>query len=191
MTSIGTPLLQDLRHFSRATGFIALGCERLSVERDGKAAHHKVISPFVWREGQAYQAIFRAVPRSQAKDTNSQLICAEGDGLYFRLARDPILTPGPDDADGCEDPTVLRDDAVYTVFYSSVRGGGTESCLCYAEGAALGSLGKCGPVIIEPAYEYSKEMSTFKNRDGARTFYFESRANGASVVAVAFQNGSL
>jgi predicted GH43/DUF377 family glycosyl hydrolase len=192
MSEIGTQLLQDVRHFNEATPFLVRGTDRLTIERDGTAAHLKVISPFVWREDDGYKAIFRAVPRGKIDDTHSKLMYAEGDGMHFRLMRSPILAPdGAADADGCEDATVLCDGNGYIVFYTSVSADGENSKLCFASGPDLTALRKCGPVRIEPSFDYSKEVATFKVPGGVRNFYFETIADGASVIAGANENGSL
>src|SRR5260221_4403247 len=71
------------------------------------------LSPFVWRENDAYSLLLRVVNYS---DDPSEKIARihygrSDDGLNFFVEDHPVIAPGPDvpgshDSGGCEDPTV-------------------------------------------------------------------------------------
>ena len=80
-----------------------------------------LMSPFVWREGDAYCIMVRGVPHPLGPGDPTGLIAGGqgNDGLSFAL--DDTLTiaagPGLDDRGGCEDPTVVvLADGQYRIF---------------------------------------------------------------------------
>ena len=68
-----------------------------------------LMSPFVWLEDGRIRMMLRVAPRSGAP-TGVIWAADSDDGLLFRVADHPAISPGPgpDDARGCEDPTVVR-----------------------------------------------------------------------------------
>ena len=92
-------------------GWEVVSVEPMTMHRTNRLANMYVLSPFVWREGELFHLLVRAVPR---RDDEPRLKMAEiwhgisGDGRHFEMETAPVLFPGPDliDLDGCEDPTV-------------------------------------------------------------------------------------
>ena len=95
----------------------------ITMHRTNRLANMYVMSPFVWRDGDRFHLLVRAVPR---RDDEPRLKMAEiwhgtsDDGLHFAMESAPTLFPGPDlvDLDGCEDPTVHIDGATLRVWYT-------------------------------------------------------------------------
>lgn len=186
------PLSQQVVRFTEASGFTLIASEQLTVSREGFRAHCKAISPFVWREDDSYRCIFRMVPRRNAKDIQSRLVPAHGDGVHFTLEDESMLAAGDaSDADGCEDPTVLKGDSSYIVFYTAVSDDGGQSNLSWAEGKRLNSLEKRGRVTIDPTCNYSKEVACFEKPGGTHVFYFEGTSDGCSIVSAAYEDGAI
>lgn len=150
-----------------------------------------LMSPFVWREGDRYRIMVRAVPRPLLPDSPTGIICCgeSQDGLTFAMDDKPAIMPGPDPADagGCEDPTVLigaaRD---YLVFYTGVDAAREQGSLLLASGPRIADLTKRKITLKAPEGEGNiKEATLAQARDGSWRLFYEYAANDASRIGMA------
>ena len=83
----------------------------------GPLAQMYALSPFVWRAGERYDLLLRAVNQAaRNEDKVSQIYYGTSEnGVRFRMDRRPVIAPGPEteDRDGCEDPTVAGHQPVH------------------------------------------------------------------------------
>lgn len=79
----------------------------------GRLAGHDLMSSFVWTEDKTFRLLVR-VPNNPLGPTNPTRVIwggAPDDSVMFRMRHAPAIVPGPnpDNAGGCQDPTVVRD----------------------------------------------------------------------------------
>lgn len=157
----------------------------------GRLADYDLMSPYVWREGDAWRMMVRVLPHPLKADDPTGIIWAgdSADGRSFAIRADPAIRPGPDanDAGGCEDPTVLvQPDGGYRVFYSGVDAGRTQGCLLVAEGPDLADLRKRAVVLKAPEGEGNiKEATIARSSDGTYRLFYEYAKDGASRIGMA------
>jgi len=160
----------------------------ITMYRTNRLANMYVMSPFVWRDGDRFHLLVRAVPR---RDDEPRLKMAEiwhgtsDDGLHFAMESAPTLFPGPDlvDLDGCEDPTVHIDGATLRVWYTGYNEQQKTGRLMLARGPAVAKLAKAGVAIdSSPDFTNPKEATVVAVGSGGWRMYFEYAANGASLI---------
>jgi predicted GH43/DUF377 family glycosyl hydrolase len=149
-----------------------------------------LMSPFIWKEGSIYRAMVRGVP-DPLGPTDPTGIIAGGtstDGLCFTLDSRLAIAPTPrsDDAGGCEDPTVLKTDDGYLVYYTGVDAARTQGCMILASGPDLASLTKKDVMLKAPPGEGNiKEATLAQTSRGDWRLFYEYAAGGASRIGMA------
>lgn len=150
-----------------------------------------LMSPFVWKEADAYCMMVRAVPRLTGPSVPTGIIYAarSTDGIAFAIETVPAITPGADavDAGGCEDPTVLRQEpGRYLVYYTGVDAAHLQGSMILASGPDLSSLAKQELVLKAPPGEGNiKEATLAQTEQGDWRLFYEYAANDASRVGMA------
>lgn len=152
-----------------------------------------MLSPFVWEEDGQYVMLLRVVNRS---DNPSEKVARvhlgrSADGLLFELTDSPVIAPGPDvdgslDSGGCEDPTAVRVDGIYFVYYSGWNERIKRGELLLASGRDLEHLDKRG--IALPSSDLArnpKEATVVQARDGSWRLFFEYAHEDRSKIGVA------
>lgn len=149
------------------------------------------MSPFVWREPDGrFGIMIRAVPQPGAAACDTGVIWPgwSDDGRVFKMLDAPAITPGPEahDAGGVEDPTVLRFDDHYVVYYTGVCGDGAHGELSYASGPAIDQLSKSGVALASSKSRgNTKEATVERTSDGQWRLFYEYAADGASLIGLA------
>ncbi len=150
-----------------------------------------LMSPFVWREGEAYRILVRGVPYPLGPTDPTGVIGGgrSADGLTFAMDEKPAIDPGPDadDAGGVEDPTVVvLPDGRYLVYYTGVGIERKQSAMILAEGSDLASLKKMELVLKAPPGEGNiKEATLTQTATGDWRLFYEYAANEASRIGMA------
>jgi predicted GH43/DUF377 family glycosyl hydrolase len=154
-----------------------------------------LMSPFVWREGDSYRMLLRAVPQPIVPDKPTGVIAAahSRDGLRFKVDPAPAILPDADpaalDAGGCEDPTVLVDAQGYTVFYTGVDAAHQKGSLMVATGPSLDRLVKREVAIkARKGYGNIKEATLVQTSEGEWRLFYEYAHNNASRVGLATEH---
>ncbi len=126
------------------------------------------MSPAVIASGDGYQMLYRRVTdrqgdparHSEYSDRSEIAFASSSDGLRFTARPDPVLTaPQEAAAVGVEDPTIVREDTGYVVFYTGWSGWevGVASLL-WARGRSLESLEPQGVAAApRPPQRFIKE----------------------------------
>lgn len=99
---------------------------------------------------------------------------------------------GPDDHDagGVEDPTVVRQDDGYVVYYSGVLADHARGELSYATGPSLDDLRKSGVALASSKSESNtKEATVDRSADGRWRMFYEYAADAASRIGLAIGAG--
>lgn len=174
---------------SRTPGFELVTTDPITLGRTNRLANMYVLSPFVWKTGDGYHILLRAVPR---RDDEPRLKMAEvwygssADGLHFEMDDAPVIFPGPDlaDLDGCEDPTVLIAGDTTRVWYTGYNEREQTGRLMLARGPDVHRLAKAGVVIhaAPPAYGNPKEATVAARGKDAWRLFFEFARDGASRI---------
>lgn len=172
-------------------GWEVVGIEPITMHRTNRLANMYVLSPFVWREGDLFHLLVRAVPR---RDDEPRLKMAEiwhgtsDDGRHFKMETAPTIFPGPDliDLDGCEDPTVHVDRGTLRVWYTGYNEQQKTGRLLLARGRSVGKLAKGGLAIDSmPGFTNPKEATVAAIDDDRWRMYFEYAHEGASLIGQA------
>jgi predicted GH43/DUF377 family glycosyl hydrolase len=151
------------------------------------------MSPFVWKEGDAYRVMIRGVP-DPLGPTDPTGVIATGtsrDGLAFaidpRLAIAPDTFATADDAGGCEDPTVVvTADGGYLVFYTGVDAARSQGSMLLAKGRSLTDLAANRVILKAPPGEGNiKEATLAQTSAGDWRLFYEYAANDASRIGMA------
>ena len=147
-----------------------------------------MMSPFVWREGERYRVMVRAVPNPLGiGDATGIIACGHSaDGLHFTLDPEPGIMPGSDPADvdagGCEDPTVVVEPDGYVVYFTGVDAKRAQGAMVAASGPSIQSLEKRRVVLKAPEGEGNiKEATLARTSAGEWRLFYE--------YAAAFENG--
>ncbi|MFD1788999.1 glycosidase [Sphingomonas floccifaciens] len=157
----------------------------------GRLADYDLMSPYVWREGDAYRLMVRVLPHPLGPNDPTGIIWVgdSTDGRHFAIRPRPAITPGPDfdDAGGCEDPTiVVGKDGGYRVFYTGVDSARAQGCLMLAEGPDLTDLTKREVALKAPPGEGNiKEATVVRGSDGIWRLFYEYARDQASRIGVA------
>ena len=151
-----------------------------------------LMSPYVWRtkDGDDYQMMVRAVPKmGDESDTGTIWYATSKDGLTFTATDQPVIKPGPgpDDAGGCEDPTVIElPDGGYVVYYTGVTADGSHGEMLYASGPSIDRLAKKGVAMPStPSQGNVKEATVDRTKQGGWRLFYEYAANEASLIGLA------
>lgn len=158
---------------------------------EGRLANHDLMSPFVWTEGQSYRLLVRVLRNPLGPGDPTGIIWGgdSDDGLCFRMRDAPAIAPGPnpDDAGGCEDPTVVHgEDGAYLVFYTGVDASRSQGSLLVAKGPALTNLHEQRVMLKAPEGEGNiKEASLAQGADGQFRLFYEYAKDGASRIGMA------
>jgi len=149
-----------------------------------------LMSPFVWQDGDLYRMMVRGVPHPLGPQDATGII-AKGesrDGLAFDMDAGIAITPGPgaEDMGGCEDPTVLKTDRGYIVYYTGVDAARSQGCMILAAGPDLNALVKEDLVLKAPPGEGNiKEATLAQTAAGDWRLFYEYAANEASRIGMA------
>ena len=172
-------------------GWELVSVEPMTMHRTNRLANMYVLSPFVWRAGDLFHLLVRAVPR---RDDEPRLKMAEiwhgtsMDGRHFEMATAPAIFPGPDliDLDGCEDPTVHVDGDQVRIWYTGYNEKQKTGRLILARGPDVARFAKAGVAIDStPTFTNPKEATVAAiGREGWR-MYFEYARDGASLIGQA------
>lgn len=150
-----------------------------------------LMSPFMWRASHhdaGLMTLLRAVQRHRDADQASGRIWygrSASNGLLFRMDEAPVLVPGPHgkDAAGCEDPTVVKTDDGYVVYYTGVDSEGTGHLL-YATGKDMRSLEKRGIALANGKTEDNNKEATLRREGGLWRLLYEYAHDGHSLVSL-------
>ncbi|MDQ2765422.1 MAG: hypothetical protein M3Y22_18670 [Pseudomonadota bacterium] len=172
-------------------GWEVLEVVPLSMHRTNRLANMYLLSPFVWRDGEQFHLLVRAVPR---RDDEPRLKMAEiwhgtsSDGFHFDMEQAPTIWPGPDlvDLDGCEDPTVHLDGPFLRVWYTGYNEKQQTGRLLLARGPDVGRLAKAGLAIDStPDFTNPKEATVAGMGKDMWRMFFEYAHDGASLIGQA------
>ena len=149
-----------------------------------------LMSPYVWKGPHDYRMMVRAVPRmGETGDTGTIWYAKSDDGLTFTATDRPAIAPGPgpEDAGGCEDPTVVQlPDGGYVVYYTGVSADGRHGEMLYAAGPGIEHLKKKGVAMAStPSEGNVKEATVDRTKAGRWRMFYEYAANGASLIGLA------
>ena len=165
--------------------------EEITLEGPPVLMERDLMSPYIWREPDGRWGIMvRAVVKQGEPFTDTGVIWAgwSDDGRHFVMLDAPSLVPGPDahDAGGVEDPTVVRRDEGYVVYYSGVLDDHAHGELSYATGPSLDRLTKSGVALASSKSEgNTKEATVDRSSDGRWRLFYEYAAQEASRVGLA------
>lgn len=155
-------------------------------------ATRDLMSPYVWRCARTgeYRMMVRAVPRpTYEEDTGTIWYATSRDGLTFTTTDGPVISPGPDpeDAGGCEDPTVVElPDGSFVVYYTGVDASRAHGEMLYATGPTIDRLEKKGVAMAStPSQGNVKEATVDRTNKGTWRMFYEYAANDASLVGLA------
>ncbi|WP_294198111.1 glycosidase [uncultured Sphingomonas sp.] len=150
-----------------------------------------LMSPYVWREPDGrWGMMVRAVVRPGQPMTDTGVIWSgwSDDGRHFTMFDAPSIVPGPgdNDAGGVEDPTVVRREDGYVVYYSGVLADHSHGELSYATGLSLDRLTKSGVALASSKSEgNTKEATVDRTPDGRWRLFYEYAADEASRIGLA------
>lgn len=175
--------------------FLVERIDDVILDGPGELLASNLMSPFAWREqGDAgLHALVRAVPPHRKPGQESGRIWfgrSGSDGLVFRMDDTPLLVPGQhgDDARGCEDPTVVRTEDGYVIFYTGVDRDGNGHLL-HATGRDMRSLEKRGVALPNAKGEKNSKEATLLRDDGRWRLLYEYSADGHSLLSLADGDG--
>lgn len=157
---------------------------------EGRLAHHDLMSPFLWQEGDLYRLLVRVLPRPLGPQDPTGVIWsgASQDGLCFQMAQAPTLSPGSmaDDAGGCEDPTLVQAGNDYLIYYTGVDAGRSQGALLLAKGKDLIDLTWQRVMLKAPPGEGNiKEATLVQGSDGEFRLFYEYAKDNASRIGLA------
>ncbi len=165
--------------------------EALTLDARPPLSEMYTLSPFVWHDGPKWEILVRAVPRRDDAPTLKIARVYYGtsdDGLHFVMQDTPALAPGPgpEDKDGCEDPTLAICDGVHHVYYSGWNQEKGQGQLMLASGRDCDHLEKQGVWLHStPEIANPKEATICQATDGTWRMFFEYAADEASKIGLA------
>lgn len=168
--------------------------EAVHIDAPNELADRNWMSPYVWQEGDDLAMLVRAVPHDIAESGNTGSIYygASRNGLSFRLGDVPVIAPGPDplDAGGCEDPTVVKWNNQYIVYYTGVDATRRFGAMLYAAGSTIDQLEKKGVAHASSKTEgNTKEATIERTADGRWRLFYEYARDDASLIGLALGGG--
>ena len=164
-----------------------------AVEIDGPPAlmARDFMSPYIWREDDGrFGILLRAVPRAGTAMTDTGIVWGgwSEDGRRFTMLPEPSIVPGPgaEDIGGIEDPTVVRMEDGYAVYYTGVLGDHAHGQMFYAEGRSIDRLEKHGIALASSeARGNTKEATVERMENGGWRLFYEYAAEDASRIGLA------
>ena len=190
--TVADPHVKDAVHPRTTT--VDFNVEALDpVEIDGppELMAREFMSPYVWREEDGrFGILLRAVPRAGAEVNDTGIVWGgwSQDGRRFVMLPEPSIVPGPgeEDVGGIEDPTVVRMEDGYAVYYTGVLGDLAQGQMFYARGPSLDKLVKTGIALASSkSAGNTKEATVQRTEDGAWRLYYEYAADDASRIGLA------
>lgn len=177
-----------------AVNFNVEAIDELGIEADQPIRGRDLMSPYVWREQGVFKMLVRAAPRTLTETGNTGTIHygESDDGLAFRLHSKPVLAPDGEalDVGGCEDPTVVRVDDEYVVYYTGVDSTRRSGQMLYATGPRLDQLRKRGVALASSKSEgNTKEATIERTEDGKWRLFYEFARDEASLIGLALGDG--
>jgi len=154
-----------------------------------------LMSPFVWEEPDGCFAIMvRAVIKNRAAtdDTGTIFYGVGVDGVTFTMDDSPVITPGPGalDIGGCEDPTVVKTDRRYIVYYTGVDETRSSGQMLYATGSDIRHLSKRGIALASSKTEGNTKEATIERTAEERwRLFYEYAEDDASRIGLALGEG--
>ena len=148
------------------------------------------LSPYVWRASDRFEMLLRAVNRDP-NPLNKIARVYHGrstDGLTFDMDLEPDLKPGPgpDDRDGCEDPSVAIDGDRLFVYYTGWNQRKKQGKLLLAIGGDPCHLHKSGVALESTAtHANPKEATIARCPDGTWVLLFEYAHQDRSRIGLA------
>lgn len=172
------------------TGFVCTQDVGMELIRQPPLSAMYVLSPFVWRSGDHYQVLVRAVNHSPIPADKIARIYpgTSEDGLRFTMGDHPVIAPGPDetDHDGAEDPTVMVEGGEFHVYYTGWNQAKLTAQLMLAVGPDVHQLKKCGVALPSTErHRDTKEATLAQLPDGSWRLFFEYSRDGHSLVGLA------
>jgi predicted GH43/DUF377 family glycosyl hydrolase len=165
--------------------------KKVTLDGPPALAARDLMSPYVWREPDGRWGIMvRAVTKPGEPLTDTGTIWAgwSDDGVRFAMLDQPSIVPGPGghDAGGVEDPTVVRQDDSYVVYYSGVLADHAHGELSCAAGPSLDRLTKNGVALASSKSEgNTKEATVDRTADGRWRLFYEYATDNASRIGLA------
>ena len=171
-------------------GFVVESIEPMALECVTPLLEMYRLSPFVWRDGEGFAVLVRAVNHSDFAPEKIARVYAghSEDGLNFVMGDHPVIAPGtgPYDKDGCEDPTAETVDGTLYVYYTGWNETTKQGQLMLASGPDVEHLDKRG---VRLAYSEQlinpKEATLIGAADGTWRLFFEFAERGASKIGLA------
>ena len=178
---------------SRTTGidFNVEALDHIAIEGPPDLMARDFMSPFVWRENDGrFGIMLRAVTKAGEPHTDTGVVWGgwSDDGHCFTMLPEPSIVPGPgpDDIGGIEDPTVVRSNEGYAVYYTGVQGDHATGQMFYAQGPDIGKLEKIGVGIASSKSEGNTKEATVQRTDkGEWRLFYEYAADNASRIGLA------
>jgi predicted GH43/DUF377 family glycosyl hydrolase len=170
--------------------------EPVTLQGPSAIAERDLMSPYVWTEPDGRLGIMvRAVPPQGADRTDTGMIWAgwSNDGRVFDMEPAPAIVPGPDaiDCGGVEDPTVVRTDQGFIVYYTGVCADFSRGEMLYATGPDVRTLTKQGVALASTkTMGNTKEATVDQTADGQWRLFYEYATHDASRVGLAFGDGA-
>jgi predicted GH43/DUF377 family glycosyl hydrolase len=185
--------MSDVPASNDVHGYRVVGLHELTFDAPGAIARMYKLSPFVWREGGAYQLLLRVVNDDEDPSKKVARIHhgVSNDGVHFVIGGSPVIAPGPGefaayDSGGCEDPTVARVDGTYYVYYSGWNEHLKQGQLLFATGPNIEHLTKRGIALASSErVRNPKEATIVRVPDGSWRLFFEFAHEGRSKIGLA------
>jgi predicted GH43/DUF377 family glycosyl hydrolase len=170
--------------------FALIGDEAVHVHAAKPLASYYQLSPFVWRVNGGFEVMLRAVPHAADPALKIARIYhgRSNDGLVFQMDESPAIAPGPapEDAGGCEDPTVAVFSGTTYVYYTGWNQAELRGCLMLASGADASRLHKRGVALDSLAGRSNpKEAEIALAGDKTWRLFFEYSYDDASRIGLA------
>ncbi len=191
-TAVADPHVKD--RLTPRTSLLDFNIEALEpVEIEGPPAlmARDFMSPYVWREDDGrFGILLRAVPKLGAEQTDTGIVWGgwSRDGRVFDMLPQPSIIPGPgkEDIGGIEDPTVVRVDGGYAVYYTGVLDDHAHGQMFYAQGPSIDRLRKAGVALASSKSEGNTKEATVQQLDrGKWRLFYEYAADDASRIGLA------
>lgn len=161
----------------------------LGVDASPAVAGMYHLSPYVWVENDQYRMLVRVVNRSDVASEKVARIhfATSEDGTRFTIEDQPVITPGPEseDRDGCEDPTVLRQDGKYVVYYTGWNEQRKEANLLLAGGDDIRALRKRGVALHSAPSVLNPKEATVQHASSNWRLFFEYSRDNRSCIGLA------
>lgn len=166
----------------------------LEMKADAVIKGRDFLSPYVWQEEDKFHMLVRSAPKTLAETGNTGAIhyAASDDGVHFQVRAKPVLAPSDNELDigGCEDPTVIKWQGEYVVYYTGVGKSRASGQMLYATGPALDKLEKRGVAYASTKSEgNTKEATVERTADGRWRLFYEFAHDDASLIGLALGGG--